>query len=339
MKTKHFTVTFSICLLALSTCTMAEAFSKRELLQKPITVQDGIATEIQLDKPISRNDNVVELDVEFDTATIVKYTYRTGGINLSRGLTELTITFISNNGIKYSTKKSMDSFYDNGVYAHFRKLPPPDVSFNKALVTGKNLPQINQIYWLDETTYSNTTPLDKATSQAPVIIEGEVIGAKGCDKYCLYNVKLVKVIKNISTVKLDSEIKVARLNTLSQPKLNERYVLKLDLYNGIHPEYGLKILGFTKNENPTDTKEEVITTRIHGIFSGYGDLSDWVLFVEDVPKDKQEGKGLSPSGEFELIIKNVRPGQYYLKFCDGSGMLRITIDRPDIDLGVIEHDI
>lgn len=94
--------------------------------------------------------------------------------------------------------------------------------------------------------FASETPIQVGASRLPVIIEGRIIAAKGCDKYCSYTVSLLKVIQKRSQPKLDSEITVYRRNDLSQPKLNGAYLLALDFYNAEHPEYGFKVVGINK---------------------------------------------------------------------------------------------
>lgn len=94
--------------------------------------------------------------------------------------------------------------------------------------------------------FASETPVQVGASRVPVIIEGRIIASKGCDKYCTYTVSLLKVIQKKSQPKLTPEITVYRRNDMSQPKLNDAYVLALDFYNAEHPEYGFKIVGFNK---------------------------------------------------------------------------------------------
>lgn len=161
MKANYFAITFfTYLLLVLPTHGIAGAFTQEALLNTPITVKDDIPTEIQIQEPLSRNFNAVELDVAFDTSTIIEYIYRTGGMNLSSGLAELNITFVSESGVRYSTKKAIDRFYLSEVWLRFENLPPKDVSLKSIIVTGKNLPRINQIYWFDTNGYPTIAPAD-----------------------------------------------------------------------------------------------------------------------------------------------------------------------------------
>ena len=81
-------------------------------------------------------------------------------------------------------------------------------------------------------------------SVAPVIIEARIIECIGCDKYCVYNIELINVIKNSIGAKLDSHIKIARLSWENQPELNKVYTLELCYYNDERPAYWFKILKF-----------------------------------------------------------------------------------------------
>ena len=81
--------------------------------------------------------------------------------------------------------------------------------------------------------------------QAPLILEGKIVSSPGCDKYCSYRIRPVKVIKNALGAELGTEINAARLNTLSQPKPGASYTLELALYQKGHPEYGFLLLRFS----------------------------------------------------------------------------------------------
>jgi hypothetical protein len=79
---------------------------------------------------------------------------------------------------------------------------------------------------------------------ALVIIEARIVGGgDNCDKYCYYDIEIIKVIKNSVKAKLDSRIKVAIMSYGKQPELNKTYTLELDYYND-HPEYGFTIIRF-----------------------------------------------------------------------------------------------
>lgn len=81
-------------------------------------------------------------------------------------------------------------------------------------------------------------------SNAPVIIEARIIELNvGCDKYCYYNIELIKVIKNSIKAKLDSRIKAAKYSWESQPEINKTYTLELEYYND-NPADGFKIISF-----------------------------------------------------------------------------------------------
>jgi hypothetical protein len=88
------------------------------------------------------------------------------------------------------------------------------------------------------------TPL--VHSAALVVIEARILSSPGCDKYCLYSVELIKILKNSTGLKLDSPLSVWRRSFESQPELNIIYIMYLDCYNDAHPEYGFKILAFTE---------------------------------------------------------------------------------------------
>jgi hypothetical protein len=80
-------------------------------------------------------------------------------------------------------------------------------------------------------------------SDAPVIIIARIIELKGCDKYCDYDIEIIKVIRNSIKEKLDSHIMVRRASYESHPELNKTYILELDYYND-NPKDGLKIIRF-----------------------------------------------------------------------------------------------
>ncbi len=95
----------------------------------------------------------------------------------------------------------------------------------------------------EQTIRANTEPGTVSTG-APVTLEARIVEVHACRKYCYYDIKVIKVIKNSIEVKLDSRVKVARVSYETQPELNKTYILDLDYYNKAHPEYGLKIVSF-----------------------------------------------------------------------------------------------
>ena len=137
------------CLLASPGSGRTAAYSRVPLLAGPIAVRDGLDTEVALPRPVSRQYELAELEVVFPAGTVVKYTYRGGGIYLSRGTANLVITFVGADGKKYDTDPKIGPFYTNGVLPKFKTLPPLNVPLKKMLVSGTNIQQIDQIFWID----------------------------------------------------------------------------------------------------------------------------------------------------------------------------------------------
>jgi hypothetical protein len=82
---------------------------------------------------------------------------------------------------------------------------------------------------------------EDVNAESPVIVEARIVKWYGCDKYCVYDIIVIKVNRNLIATNLDSPLKVTRVNYEIQPELNKIYTLNLDYYNKAHPEYGLKI--------------------------------------------------------------------------------------------------
>ncbi len=140
---------FCGCLLALPGSGRTAEYSKIPLLRGPIAVRDGADTEVKLARPVSRHYELAELEVVFTAGAAVKYTYRGGGINFAEGTANLTVTFVAADGKRYSTDPRIDAFYANGVLPKFETLPPRNVQLKKILVSGTNLPRIDQIFWIE----------------------------------------------------------------------------------------------------------------------------------------------------------------------------------------------
>jgi len=91
-------------------------------------------------------------------------------MNLSSGLAEIYVTFLAESGARYSTKKVIDRFYLSEVWLRFESIPPKDVSLKSIIVTGKNLPRINQVYWFDNDSIIAPTDIHLTPAE-----EGEAI--------------------------------------------------------------------------------------------------------------------------------------------------------------------
>jgi hypothetical protein len=94
---------------------------------------------------------------------------------------------------------------------------------------------------LNEKNEGTTVP-----SEDELIVEASVTRLYGGDKYWYYDIEIIKFIKNTKNVKLESPLKVARLNILSQPEGGIVYHFTLELYNESHPEAGYKFTDFKK---------------------------------------------------------------------------------------------
>jgi len=140
------------CLLLLAVLPLAgEAaeYSSRPLLAAPVSVADDTVTEVQLPTPVSRRQEMAQLDIRFSTGTKVRYSFESGGIGSARGAASLLVTLVADDGKKYGADIVTGDFYPNGVQARFVTLPPRKTPLRKLLLRGRNLPPIEQIYWLE----------------------------------------------------------------------------------------------------------------------------------------------------------------------------------------------
>ncbi|OGR81052.1 MAG: hypothetical protein A2X32_08905 [Elusimicrobia bacterium GWC2_64_44] len=127
----------------------AAEYSRQAMLSGPVTVKDNAAAEVPLAAPVSRRQEMAQLDIVFSTDAAGKYSFSRGGISSPRGAVNLVVTLVADDGAKYVADIVTGDFYANGVLARFAVLPPRRVALRKMLLRGLNVPPIRQIYWVE----------------------------------------------------------------------------------------------------------------------------------------------------------------------------------------------
>lgn len=127
----------------------AAEYSRQAVLSGPVIVKDDAVAEVLLSTPVSRRQEMAQLDIVFSTDTKVKYAFSRGGISSPRGAANLVVTLVGDDGSKYGADIVAGHFYANGVLTRFVTLPPRKVALRKMLLRGINVPPIRQIYWME----------------------------------------------------------------------------------------------------------------------------------------------------------------------------------------------
>ena len=209
--------------------------SVHTLLTEPVILTGPKTLDIP---PLSRTKTRVELDVMFSTDTIVKYTLGNGEIVFGNGRGTLKIEFNTKDGKTYRTKKGFVGFYDTGILPSFEEQPPKSIKFTRMLIIGENLPRIEQIRWIDTDTPEHIPPKQG-------IVVGRILSATGCDKYCWYNVAILRSKRGPLHLEHGTNMQMSRLSKLPQPEIGKTYSLTLELYNPSAPHLGYKIVSFS----------------------------------------------------------------------------------------------
>ena len=88
------------------------------------------------------------------------------------------------------------------------------------------------------------------------------------------------------------------------------------------------------------------TVEIKGKITGYQNYNNWIVFVDTGDKQKEKMFPVSAHGEFQIALKNMPSGVYYLNFgeklSDGScgcGAMSFTLDKENLDLMVEGGDL
>lgn len=138
------------CLLLLCVLPLAVAageYARTPLLAGPVTVKNDSVTDVQLSTPVSRRQDMAQLDIEF--AEGGGYSVTRDGILTPRGLAGLVVTLAGDDGWKYTADIVNGSFHANGVMPKFVMPPPRNVRLRKMTLRGMNVPVIKQIYWVE----------------------------------------------------------------------------------------------------------------------------------------------------------------------------------------------
>ena len=127
----------------------AAEYSRQAVLAAPVSAKDGAVFEVPLSTPVSRRRDMAQLEIVFSRDSLAKYTFARGGISSADGPADLVVTLIGDNGLKYSADIVNGQVYASGVFAKFVIVPPRKVTFRKMSLRGRNVPLIEQIYWLE----------------------------------------------------------------------------------------------------------------------------------------------------------------------------------------------
>lgn len=137
-----------LSLAGLAAGAPAAEYSRRGLLDGPVTLENETAAEIALSTPVGRRQEMAQLEIAFSTAA-GKYAFSRGGVSSSGGAGTITATLLGDDGGRYSADSVNGDFYPGGVRIRFVSLPPRGVALRRLILRGRYVPPVLQVYWLE----------------------------------------------------------------------------------------------------------------------------------------------------------------------------------------------
>lgn len=140
-------IQLSLLLGFLAGVAAAGEYSRRPLLSAPAAVRAEAPLELRLAAPVALFGEAAQLEVVFSSAA--GFVFSGQGIISARGRADLTLTLVSDGGEAYTAHMTGGDFYPGGVRCRFSAPPRRKVPLRRLLLNGRNLPPIEQVYWVE----------------------------------------------------------------------------------------------------------------------------------------------------------------------------------------------